>query len=245
MGADSNRNRYVAFAACLTVVGGIVIAIFNTWIEPHLQSIKLSKPTASHSPPPSISQTVSATTAPSTPPTAPSLTKIVEDERAKLIARYLNSVPNRSGGRQLVACLGVSDTGKIDFTLNSALASRFSQSGAQAFSSLFTPEFVADGMFSTLFAGSRDPILKLELAKSIDALVLARQHAEFATNPNLENVITATLKLEVISISPSGNAPDRTWTFTANGAGFTQTEARQQAAERLIKQINADKTLSL
>ena len=49
------------------------------------------------------------------------------------------------------------------------------------------------------------------------------------------------------SIGVAGQAESKAWTFTANGAGFQPAEARMQAEERIIKQINdkSDMTLGL
>jgi hypothetical protein len=85
---------------------------------------------------------------------------------------------------------------------------------------------------------------KLELTNSLDALLLAHQSVEYSSNPSLENVLTANMKLKILAASIIGNAKSQTWTFTAVGTGFKQTDARAMAEERLIKQINADTNIS-
>ena len=61
----------------------------------------------------------------------------------------------------------------------------------------------------------------------------------------MENVITATVQLEVAVIPVAGNGQSKTWTLTANGAGFKPGDARAMAEERLIKQIASDRKMSL
>jgi hypothetical protein len=61
----------------------------------------------------------------------------------------------------------------------------------------------------------------------------------------LENVITASMELELTAFPLDASAEPRTWTFRAPGPGFKQGDARAMAEERIIKQIVSDTKMSL
>jgi hypothetical protein len=52
------------------------------------------------------------------------------------------------------------------------------------------------------------------------------------------------MQLEITAFSIA-DGQSQSWTYVANGAGFKQSEARQMAEERLIKQIANDPKMSL
>jgi hypothetical protein len=162
------------------------------------------------------------------------------EQHARFLARYINPGFSKASGKQTVAVIVVTESGKLDHTVNSALSRHFQGSGAEVVSSFFTPEFVSDGLFNNIFNGSTDPIRKLELSNSLDAILLARQTVQYSTDPSLENVMSAHLQVEISLVPVSGNMQSQAWTFSANGAGFRQSDARSMAEERLIKQISTD-----
>ena len=45
------------------------------------------------------------------------------------------------------------------------------------------------------------------------------------------------MQIEIAFLSLAADTENQRWTLTANGAGFTQKDARLQAEERLTKQI--------
>jgi hypothetical protein len=115
----------------------------------------------------------------------------------------------------------------------------------QILPSFFRPAFISDGLFDQVLSGSQDLFAKLELAKSVDTLVMAKEDVEYTQSPALENLITATIRLDVHLIHVSGQDDGTTWTFTAHGPGFSKDIARKAAEERLIKQISEDTKMSL
>ena len=111
--------------------------------------------------------------------------------------------------------------------------------------SFFKPELVTGGLFNSAFNGSTDLFNKLELVKSLNALLLARQNVQYETNTDLNNIITASMSLEIAVLPVVGQIQSQSWMFTANGTGFRRNEARMQAEERIIKQIQTDTKMSL
>lgn len=163
---------------------------------------------------------------------------------AKYLAQYVNSGSSRRPGTTMIAVAVVSENGAFNHAVNAALASRFKSDSASILTSFFRPAFVSDGLFASALSGSSGVFDKLELSKSLDVLLLGREEVQYSTDPSLENVMTATMQLELTAFSLS-DGQSQSWTFVANGSGFKQAEARLMAEERLIKQIAKDTKMSL
>ena len=166
-------------------------------------------------------------------------------QHATYLAKYVNAAISREPGKQAVAIVAASENGKFNRALVSAIATKCKSQKITLLPSFFTPQFVSDGLFDKAFDGSMSVLRDLDLADSVDALVLARQKVQYSIDRSLENVITATMQLD-LSAFPTGPRGDtRAWTFTASGAGFKQPEARAMAEERLLKQIANSTNISL
>jgi len=161
-------------------------------------------------------------------------------ERALFLARYMNARDPRNPGIETVGIVAVNENGKLNGSLATILANRIKGDGVKTLTSLFTPEFVSDGLFKDAFNDSPNPINALGLRDVADTLLLARQTVQYTVNTSLENVLTANMRLEVMRISVARRGESQTWTLTANGAGFKESDARSVAEERIIKQLSQD-----
>lgn len=167
------------------------------------------------------------------------------EAHAAYLARYLNTRDTRKEGMKTVAVVVASENGKLNASLATVIADRLKSEATHTLTSLFTPAFVSDGLFGKAFDGSPAVSDKLELAQIMDALVLARQTVRYTTNTSLENVITATMQLDVVAAPVSTGGENQAWSFSANGAGFKPSDARAMAEERIAKQIATDTRLSI
>ena len=104
---------------------------------------------------------------------------------------------------------------------------------------------MSDGLLGKLFADAPAVIRNLELDKRLAAVLVARESVDYSTNPSLENVTTANMRLEVLALSANPDGDSTTWTLMAAGAGFNQKAARALAEERILKQISSDTKMSL
>jgi hypothetical protein len=164
---------------------------------------------------------------------------------ADYLARYLNSGFSRTPGSETLAVVVATGDGKLDHTVSTALANHFKSDTVKIFTSFFKPEFVSDKLFANVFDGSTEILNKLDLANSLDALLLARETVQYSKTPSLDNLVTANLQLEIQVVPIAGSIQNHSWSFTANGAGFSQTEAKSNADERILKQIASDTKMSL
>jgi hypothetical protein len=166
-------------------------------------------------------------------------------QHAKFLAQYLNAGFIKNPGIPAVAIVVASEDGRFNHVVSTALANHFNSGAVDITSTFFKPQFVSDGLFADAFNGSGDVLNKLDLANSLNALLLARESTQYTQSPALDNLITATMQLEVQVVPVAGSIQNQAWTFTANGAGFSQMQARANAEERLIKQISTDTKMSL
>jgi len=163
----------------------------------------------------------------------------------RFMAMYVDTGFTRMSGTKTIAVVVASEDGTRNSVVSDALINRFKKEPVQLVSSFFKPAFVSDGLFNDAFVNSNDLFNRLELQKSLDGLLLAQEKVQYSSNPSLQNVITASMELDVKTLLIGSQAEKQTWTFTAAGAGFTQADARAQAEERLIKQITNDTKMTL
>ena len=165
--------------------------------------------------------------------------------RAQFLSRYFDPAFARKRGGKNIAIVAASENGALNPAVAAALANRFKREALQVSPSFFKPAFVSEGLFQDVFRGSRDPLIRLDLGKFLDGLVLAREDVHYLQNSSMQHVITANMLLKVTILSVPGSDVGRVWTFSASSPGFSRENARQNAEVRLIGQINSDTSMSL
>lgn len=157
-----------------------------------------------------------------------------EAEKANYLARYLGSVATRKiGAKDVVAVVAVSEDGTPNSPFGNAIVSALKAGSLEATASAFTPEFVADGLFHQAFKDAGTVLKKLELTNSLGTLMLARQLVQYSTNSSLQNIITATMRLELLTVAFADAESGTVLSVAASGVGFKPEDARAQAEERL------------
>ena len=178
--------------------------------------------------------------------TSPTPAEIEAAQHARDLKRYLNvDIPARPGIKR-VAVVAVGSDGMIDDALGNLLCDLVRTDQNEPILDFFTPEFISDGLFRETFDGSHDIFARLELMQSIKSLLLARETIRLETNSaSLDNVLTATLQLEVKAVSPSFGIGNKGWQFEATGAGFKPEDARSLAEERIFKKLTNNTPISI
>jgi len=167
----------------------------------------------------------------------------VAAEHARYVARYVSTSSSPKNGHT-VAVVAATEDGKLNSAITAALAGKF-QKDARILSAFFTPDFISDGLFNDAFAGNAGQFQTLDLTNAVDVVVLARQDVQYSQSAALDNVITATMRLDVVAVPVAGKSDRTSWSFTAFGPGFSKEVARGAAEDRIIKQIAADTKMSL
>lgn len=150
--------------------------------------------------------------------------------------RYLGNEPVR----REIAVLIVTEDGKPNKLLSNAFVTLLNSNGFNSTASLFTSDFVSDGLFSSVFGGSKVPIEKLELPGLADTLLLGQQTVNYSANPGLENLITAEMILNFSTLPLNNRAREYTQKLKVLGAELEKRErARAVAEERIIEQLQS------
>ena len=161
-------------------------------------------------------------------------------------SQYFDTAFVKPNGFKVIALSIATENGKKERAVQDILVSHFDSGTVKIIPTFFKPAFVEKGQFENAFNDTGDVPSKLELGKYLDGIMLVRHHLEFSqSGADLENVITATIRLDIAVIPIVDAVKSQTRTFTVNGAGFSRPEAQARAEERLIKQIADDTKMSL
>jgi len=165
-------------------------------------------------------------------------------EKEKYLA-YVNTNIVRNPGEEMIAVACESESGTMNSTISDALATHFKRDHIKFVSSFFRPTMITDGSFDAVFTGSKEAFKKMELEKSLDGLLLAKQDVQYAKNDALDGVITADMHVQIVTLPVTGQIESQSWTLSAKGTGFNNADARMQAEERIIKQITMNTNMAL
>ena len=155
------------------------------------------------------------------------------DEQKAYRIRYLGD----HNARYSIAVMVADENGKPNESLAQSICTLLDTNDLTTTASLFTPDFIADGLFSQMLSGSKEAFDKLELTNTIQAVMLAHQSVEYSTNSAIADVITATMTFDASAFSTSGFQMIFANSIKVAGAGLTRLEARTMAEERVLKQL--------
>lgn len=170
--------------------------------------------------------------------------KRISDHTNRL-ASYINSNYERKAGIPNLAVAAASETDEINETVRDALVNHFQGAPAAMHPAFFKASFLSDGLLTRAFSETSDLGGELELTNFLNGALLAKQSVSYSTSPELQNLITASMELEVIYLRFVPEGKRSRWTFRANGPGFSNPAARAIAEERILKQLSANTNMSL
>lgn len=158
---------------------------------------------------------------------------------------FVNTNIVRNPGEEMIAVACASETSTMNSAISDALATHFKRDHVKFVSSFFRPTMITDGSFDAVFTGSKEAFKKMGLEKSLDGLLLAKQDVAYSTNAALDGVITADMHVQIVTLPVTGQIESQSWTLAAKGTGFNNADARMQAEERIINQINTNTNMAL
>ena len=158
---------------------------------------------------------------------------------------YVNTNIVRNPGEEMIAVACASENGTMNSAIGDALATHFKRDHIKFVSSFFRPTMITDGSFDAVFTGSKETFKKMELEKSLDGLLLAKQDVGYSNNDVHVGVVTADMHVQIVTLPVTGQIESQSWTLSAKGTGFNNADARMQAEDRIIKQINANTNMAL
>lgn len=129
------------------------------------------------------------------------------------------------------------ENGQLNEFLGYILCTLLNTNGIITTASLFTTNFVADGLFDQMLGGSKEAFDGFELTNIVRTIVLARQSVEYSTNSTFDGTVTAKMTLKIRAFSTATFRLLFADNIIAIGAGFTQFEAQKMAEERILDKI--------
>lgn len=91
--------------------------------------------------------------------------------------------------------------------------------------------------FESIFQGNTQEVQRTGWEQFSHAVVLGKVTVSYSENPQLENVITAHVTLEIHIVSSATGVITESFTIATNGARFSQEEAEQAAIERMSQEL--------
>jgi len=138
------------------------------------------------------------------------------------------------------AVLVVENENVIDWALSSTILDKLQKSGVKTTNPpVFKKSFLTTGGFSNLFNGDFRQGSLSQLPSHFKTGVLGKKTVTYVQNPELSNLITASMTLELHVISSQNGAVRFSLSFSQKGAGFSNNEAGKIAEENIMKEIES------
>lgn len=235
MKGNAEQLKVKIFFGSLILVASAVNVYFFRPAVASSYSPRVSEPKSSVSTPPVV-----------IPPTPrPATQEDLAAKRQRFAAQFYNTSFSPKASETAVAIVVADENGKANLTVGKSLAAIFGTGDTKAMTWFFKTDFLSTGVFQEIFDGSNEFFEKLDLSKTLAAVVLGIESVNYTHTPSLENLITAHMDLKVVKISLTDHLDRTPWTYTATGAGFSESEARSKAEKQILEQLGSDKTLGL
>jgi hypothetical protein len=147
---------------------------------------------------------------------------------------YINSSITNSLDNTSVAVTVVDENGNVFSPISASIANIYTQTGNNGNTGLLRSSFIHKSGFQELFEGNSEIIEKLKLSSHTDYLALGNIRYSVSKGNLVDGTIicTASLTMSIISVNLKSIA--KSFTFSENGNGVTETQAREAATEKLI-----------
>ena len=160
-------------------------------------------------------------------------------EHEAFLNRYLMARSFTNNPESLeVAVLVIDEDNTISQDVTQKIALSLKNERCNVTSSLFTGAFVSDGIFEKIFGGDTGKVKNLELSKYRDLLILGKKEVNFTENPELQNMTTAKVSIEIHIVSLEAGTIEDNFKITETGAGFSKETAEGMAMERILQVIS-------
>lgn len=158
-------------------------------------------------------------------------------EHNAFLAKYI-SAPSAAKTHG-AAILVLDGSGNVSSGMNQRISATLNSKSVSAATSFFTHDFVRDGFFERLYSGNAELSRRLELKNHVGFLVLGKSNVSYKENPDMQGMTTGVVNLEIHIVSSQTGAVTDSFSLSETGAGFTKTEAENQAMERISGKLTA------
>jgi len=165
-----------------------------------------------------------------------------EAHRRSYLERYIAmaAIQNRPESRE-VAILLIDEAGRLDSVLAQGISDLLDQRAWNPTVALFTSAVASDsGLFDDLFQGRKSRIDDLELRTHVDYILAGRETLEYSRNPQLADLFSAHLTLELHRVPVKEGGIERVTKFSVVGAGFSEDSSRLAAFKKMLKLLKPE-----
>jgi len=147
---------------------------------------------------------------------------------------YINSSITNSSGNTSVAVTVVDENGNISSSISSLIANIYNQTGNNGKTGLLRSSFVHKSGFQELFEGNSDIIEKLKLSSHVDYIALGKIRYSMRKGTLVDGTIVCTVSITMSIISANQKSIAKSFSFSENGNGATETQAQEEATQKLM-----------
>lgn len=164
------------------------------------------------------------------PNESPSHENIVTED----FSSYINTSITNSSGKTNIAVTIVDESGNLSSSLSSSIANIYNQTGNSGNTGLIRSSFIHKSGFQELFEGNSEIIEKLKLSNYADYVALGKIQYSIRKGALVEGTFVCTASITMSIISTNQKSIAKNFSFSENGNGTTETQAKEAAIEKLI-----------
>lgn len=157
--------------------------------------------------------------------------KMKEDEEFN---SYINSSITNSSSNIDVSVTIIDENGNISTSVSNAIANIYNQTGKKGNTGLLRSSFVHNLRFQELYEGNSNIIERLKLSKYVDYLVLGKIAYSMQQGTLVKETKVCNASISMNIISASGRNIVKSFSFSVNGNGATESQAKEEAVQKLI-----------
>jgi len=156
------------------------------------------------------------------------------NEVSEDFSSYINTSITNSSGKTNIAVTVVDENGNISSSMSSSIANIYNQTGNSGNTGLIRSSFINKSGFQELFEGNSEIIEKLKLSSHTDYVALGRIQYLIRKGTLVDGTYVCTASITMSIISANQKSIAKSFNFSENGNGATETQAQEAATEKLI-----------
>jgi hypothetical protein len=147
---------------------------------------------------------------------------------------YINASIINSSDKTDIAVTVVDENGNISSSISNSIANIYNQRGNTGNTGLLQSSFVHKSGFQELFEGNSEIIEKLNLSSHTDYIALGTIQYSIRKGTLVDGTVVCTTSLTMNIISSSKKSIVKSFSYSENGNGVTEPQAKEAATEKLI-----------
>jgi len=147
---------------------------------------------------------------------------------------YINTSITKSSGKTNIAVTVVDENGNISSSISSSIANIYNQTGNNGNTGLLRSSFIRKSGFQELLEGNSEIIDKLKLSSHTDYIAIGRIRYSIRKGTLVDGTFVSTASITMSIISANQKSIAKSFSFSENGNGATETQAQEEAIQKLI-----------